>query len=189
MTTILESAKPDKTEHYEDFSLTEKQNIAVTELVKGATDEEAAKVAGVARTTVNEWKNTHPAFRAALVNKRAEIWAETKRPLQDAIIAALETVNNSIKGGDSKTAQWLLDKVGIDELAKATLKKMEVYPTTPEYQLECIASEKEMKMERLAKEVTRRRMKELGIDDFDDPYDKKQKEIYAEALRQIKAAA
>jgi hypothetical protein len=186
MTASPKAVKTDKTGHSEDFSLTEKQNLAVMELVKGATDEEAAKIAGVSRSTVNDWRNTHPAFRAAVVNKRAEIWKETKRPLREALIAALETVNKSIKDGDSKTAQWLLDKVGIDEIAKAILDNMKENPTTPAAQVRCIAREKEWEMERLAENVAERRVKDLGIEFYDDPFGEKKKQFKMQALAILK---
>lgn len=119
-------------------TLTAIQSIAITELVKGSRDEEAAKVAGVARSTVNYWKRCDPDFLIELnrqVNlvRRATISGHVDL-IRQATEAALACVLNAIKAGDITTSKWLLDSAtGLkDEVSKAFRVVTEIPELLPE---------------------------------------------------------
>lgn len=123
------TTKVDGTGHPAEI-LSDKQNLAIMAIISGKTDEDAAEAAGVTRQTVNGWRNSDPAFRTALKNARAVIWQKYQRTLQEALTAAIDTINDSVKAGDVKTAMWILDKIGIDDVASAVFDEMKVSPTS-----------------------------------------------------------
>ena len=60
-------------------SLSPDQELAIASLMSGATDQEAAKAAGVSRETANRWRNHDPFFQAELNRRQQEIWESHKR--------------------------------------------------------------------------------------------------------------
>lgn len=109
------------TEFYKSRQLTPKQLIALAEIIKGKTDEETARAAGVHRATVSEWKNHDPLFIQELHKQlnaihRAAIapFADRLRELADS---SLDTILRAVKNGDTTSARWYLDKViGLGEI-------------------------------------------------------------------------
>lgn len=101
--------------------LSARKRLALSELVKGATDIEAAEAAGVHRTTVNEWRNRDPQFILELnreLNKlhKASLASFTDR-IKELTDASLQTVLQAVKAGDTISARWCLDKVaGLNEV-------------------------------------------------------------------------
>lgn len=146
---LKSTTKAGKTGHSDSYELSEKQNLALVELFKGSTDEQAAKVAGVSRQTVNEWKNHCPAFIAAVQNHRAQIWEDTINPLREALLLSMKALRDSIEAGNLPLALELLEKAGADEIIKSELSKLRYSPTTPEAIAEDLTNEE---LERLARE-------------------------------------
>lgn len=90
-------------------SLSPDQELAIASLMSGATDQEAAKAAGVSRETVNRWRNHDPFFQAELNRRQQEIWESHKRRLQSFIRDALGTISRAVK--DNPTiAMKILEK-------------------------------------------------------------------------------
>ncbi len=67
---------------------------AIDILVLGKTDQETAKAVGVARETVNRWKNDNPYFAAELNKRRKQLWGangDRLRALTTKAVDAIET--------------------------------------------------------------------------------------------------
>jgi len=62
--------------HTPDWSLSEQQRTAVDLLVSGRNLQDTADAVGVQRWSVSQWVNHHPGFRAALNERRRELWAD-----------------------------------------------------------------------------------------------------------------
>jgi len=54
--------------------LNDKQLQAIDLILIGNTDDWVAKYVGVNRSTVNQWKNHNPYFKAELNRRRKEVW-------------------------------------------------------------------------------------------------------------------
>lgn len=61
--------------------VTPRMELALVQLLAGATDEEAAKAAGVSRQSVSKWRNHVPAFIAELRSRQAEVFERSIRRL------------------------------------------------------------------------------------------------------------
>jgi hypothetical protein len=89
-------------------NLTATQAIAIDAIDTGAPIAEAARVAGVDRTTVSRWVNHHPAFRAELQQRRLDRVRRNEQRLHELTTAALDAVREAVDSGDQATAlQWL----------------------------------------------------------------------------------
>ena len=108
--------------------VSEKQEIAIRALLRGKSDGEAAREAGVDRTTLNRWKNNDAAFLTEIRNRRADIWTDQKEIIREIVHASIAEVLKSIRGGNVRTAQWVLEKTGIEEYVKAAFADMKAYP-------------------------------------------------------------
>jgi transposase-like protein len=79
----------------EKFHLTDKQKRAIDALLVGATDQQAADAAGVARSTLGRWRSGLPEFGHALEAARKEMLQRTGSRLHAATglaVRALEEV-------------------------------------------------------------------------------------------------
>ena len=72
------------------------QQNAIDLLVQGKTDQETADEAGVHRVTVTKWRNYHPAFQAALNQRRKDLWAESVDQLRGLLPKALQVLANKL---------------------------------------------------------------------------------------------
>ena len=111
--------KPD-----ENGQLTDPQRLAIAELLAGATDEQAAKAAGVTRQTVNTWRNHDPEFAAELNRRRSELWEGHTDRLRTLVGAALGVVTDDLQNGDQEAkrqAAWaVLKLIGKDLMLTPT---------------------------------------------------------------------
>lgn len=89
-----------------------KQDRALAALLEGATDDEAAKRAGVRRETVNRWRHGDADFVAELNRRRAEAWAGQIDALRALLPSAVKALEAGLKAPDIrtrvKTAELLL---------------------------------------------------------------------------------
>jgi hypothetical protein len=106
------------------------QLSAIDLLAAGKTDQEAADLLQLHRTTVTKWRLYDPVFQAALNRRRAEVWGAAADRLRslipkalDALAAALE---DSAHPGRLKAAAELL------RLAPPTGSALDIGPTDPE---------------------------------------------------------
>ena len=107
--------------------VTDRQSIAIDALVAGSTHLEAAKLAGVQRSTVTGWCNKNITFIAEWNRRRKQRLAAAGERLYEVTVAALESVMASISGGDTATALALIRVVGVEHLLSAA----QPGPTTP----------------------------------------------------------
>ena len=99
-------------EDHEDKLSVEQLN-AIDILVLGKTDQETAKAVGVARETVNRWKNENPYFAAELNKQRKQLWRANGDRLRALTTKAVDAIETALDGGDSKAAIEVLKAVGI----------------------------------------------------------------------------
>jgi hypothetical protein len=66
--------------------------LVIEAIVSGRTDEEAAKVVGVSRKTVNNWKNHNAVFQAELNRRRAEL----RSIMNDKLFGFIEQITVAI---------------------------------------------------------------------------------------------
>ena len=109
--------KRDKT-----LQLTEKQHLAIKEILKGKSDGDVAEEVGVSRKTISQWKNDNPYFQAELNAKREEVWEDYLAKHWQLAENSFETIKSAIDKGDVKTAKWYLEKIGIDRVFKENIK-------------------------------------------------------------------
>src|SRR5688500_320517 len=90
------------------YRLTPRQNRALELVFAGETDGEVAEQIQVSRQTVNEWRNHHPAFRAAY----NRLLQETADQFRHRIIAlrgkALNVLEDNLEQGNLSAAISLL---------------------------------------------------------------------------------
>jgi len=91
------------------MSLQPEQELAITELLAGKTDKQAAKAAGVSRETVNRWRNHDPYFQAELNRRQQEIWNAHKMSLRGLVGDAIETISRAMKDNPTM-AMKILEK-------------------------------------------------------------------------------
>lgn len=156
--------------------LSDKQHIAIRELVSGKTDEEAARAAGVSRQSLSGWKNSNPYFIVELSEKRAEAWRALMNPLIEGAQEAMLTIRDAIKGGDVKTAMWLLDKLNIEEPLKDEFNAQKANARTMEGVIESIARQK-----------ARRRLEGLNMDTMESALygDETERRFFREELEAL----
>ena len=109
--------KPDNMLHH----LTEKQQIAIKELLQGKTDGEVAAITCVTRQTVNQWRNDNPFFQAELNKRRREAWEEFMQEYRELMMSSVQTIKAAVNNGDVKTARWFVEKVGLDMVIRQNM--------------------------------------------------------------------
>jgi hypothetical protein len=88
--------------------LSPSQSLALEILDAGGTHQEAAKAAGVDRTTVSRWATKHPAFVSEMNLRKRERAEETIHRVSEVTLAALDCVAHSVSEGNVRAAiQWL----------------------------------------------------------------------------------
>ena len=107
--------------------VSDRQSIAIDALVAGSTHREAAKLAGVQRSTVTGWCNHNIVFIAEWNQRRRQRLAASGERLHQTMSAALNTLAASINDGDTDTALGLIRLVGVEHLLRASHPG----PTTP----------------------------------------------------------
>jgi hypothetical protein len=81
-----------------DWTLTPQQETAVDLLASGKTVTDTAQAIEVTRQTVSEWLNHHPAFQAALNQRRQELWEGVIDTLRGLLPKALDVLKQELDG-------------------------------------------------------------------------------------------
>ncbi len=97
----------------------DRQSIAIDALVAGGTHLEAAKLAGVQRSTVTGWCNKNITFIAEWNRRRRQRLTAAGERLHEVTVAALDAVMESISEGHTATALALIRIVGVEHLLLA----------------------------------------------------------------------
>jgi hypothetical protein len=104
--------KSDKTRQ-----LTTKQLSAINLLISGKNDSEVAEAVGVARQTVNGWRNNDAPFVAELNARRQELWEVHIEQLRGSVSMAIRALLDELNGDDPKlrhsAAVIILKAVGL----------------------------------------------------------------------------
>jgi hypothetical protein len=93
--------------------LTVEQQNAIDLLILGKSDKETAEAVSVNRTTIWEWRTTHPLFRVSLERRRAEVWRQPQERLRSLLSKAVENLGQAVESGDLKASIELLKAVGM----------------------------------------------------------------------------
>lgn len=83
-------------------TITVQQERAIDLVLLGKTDAEVAKEIGVARGTVNRWRNLHPGFKAALNQRRWEAMLCARERFRPLIEKAVGVLCEVLEGPSSK---------------------------------------------------------------------------------------
>jgi hypothetical protein len=78
-------------------NLTPAALAAVDLLATGATVTATAKATGTSRQTVSDWLNNNPAFKAALNQRRAELWGQTCDRMRALLPLALDRIEAALQ--------------------------------------------------------------------------------------------
>ncbi len=92
--------------------LTPKQLVVLDQLIVGKTVTKAAEVVGVDRTTVHRWLREDWAFQAAYNAAQRDLRREVEARLPHLVDAALETIQEAVRGGDVRAALAVLKGLG-----------------------------------------------------------------------------
>ncbi len=107
--------------------VSDRQSIAIDVLIAGSTHLEAAKLAGVQRSTVTGWCNKNIIFIAEWNRRRRQRLTAAGERLHEATSTALDVVAETINSGDTAAALALIRIVGVEHLVRAA----QPGPTTP----------------------------------------------------------
>ena len=118
---------PTESDQIRPPEVTDRQPIAIDALVAGSTHLEAAKLAGVQRTTVTAWCNKNITFIAEWNRRRKQRLAAAGERLHEVTVAALDAVMESINNGDTVIALAFIRIVGVEHLVSAA----QPGPSTP----------------------------------------------------------
>lgn len=98
--------------------LNSRQKLAITAIASGLSDTEAAKIASVNRSTLNQWKNRNVRFKESLAIERNIIREESIRQVVDRFRrlkeASYKTVLDGVEKGCLITARWVIEKTCLD---------------------------------------------------------------------------
>ena len=169
------------------IGLTAKQQIAIAEMIKCATDTQAAKAAGVARSTLLEWKRYNPEFikeyrRQSNLITAAALAAYTDQ-VQESTSAALAAVTAACKSGDVSTSKWLLEKAA--SLSSSVTTAFNHISTPPEYVSEDLEDIFKSVAELEATDLLGEELQSL--DSFINDIDPKRKQVVSAAIKSLKA--
>jgi hypothetical protein len=96
-----------------------KQEIAITALLSGATDGEAAKLARVSRETICRWRHGDPNFVAEMSRRRQELWNGGTDALRSLLPRAGKVVGEALDAPSPTTrlraASLLFRTVGMGD--------------------------------------------------------------------------
>jgi hypothetical protein len=90
--------------------------LAIEAIISGQTDTEAAKIAGVAHSTVNRWRNSNPVFQAELNSRRNELRSALNDKLFGFVEQITAAITKALNSPDVSPAVLL--QVGLNTLPK-----------------------------------------------------------------------
>ena len=105
--------------------LTPKQWTALNILDAGGSQDEAARAAGVQRSTVSLWANKHMPFISELRSRQAARAKLIVDRLDAAVLKAVEVLHDRLEAGDKSVALALLKSVDVSHLARRTVPPSE----------------------------------------------------------------
>ena len=108
-----ESTEPDQTR------LSDKQHLAIDALLTGGTHREAAKAAGVARTTVTEWVNHRSEFCHELERRRWQRAEQVNDRVGALTTRSLDVIEKHVVAGDLRAALGVLRLLPREALRRA----------------------------------------------------------------------
>jgi hypothetical protein len=101
------------TKNDETRRISARQERALDFLAAGATITQAAKEIGVSRQTLSAWVNRDPFFRAALNERRADLWRSGQDRLRSMVHTALGAVGRGLAGDEGwRPGLKLLEMMG-----------------------------------------------------------------------------
>lgn len=103
--------------------LSDQQLTAITHMVAGCTQREAAERAGVDEATVSRWKHNDETFRAAYEQRRRAVWKAHGRKLRALAGEALDVLSDAMQSDDESTrlqaAKFILGAIDLADLQAA----------------------------------------------------------------------
>jgi transposase-like protein len=107
----------DKSRQLNDDELSQKQMIAIDLVVSGMPDGEVAKKLGLARQTINKWRNHDLDFKYILACRRLQIMESFRDKLTGMAERAIEILAKNMESADEKvqnqSAQIILRLSGL----------------------------------------------------------------------------
>lgn len=91
--------------------LSQKQLQAIELIMTGMTDKEVAEKVGVARQTVNEWRNHNPAFIAEMNRRRKAMYEASLNRLLRLTSKSLDAIEKELENGNWKLAVEIMRMV------------------------------------------------------------------------------
>jgi hypothetical protein len=108
-----EMSNQTKTDKKRHRGLSPKQELALIALVKGNTIEEAARFAGVHRSSLHSWKSQDPVFilefNRAVNNLRRVALSAHRDKISELVSLSMETLTNAIRNGSTSCAKFVLE--------------------------------------------------------------------------------
>ncbi len=102
-------------------TLSRPQLSALEGLAAGSTVTDAARLAGVDRTTVHRWLREDFRFQAAWNRLRADLEREVEARIEKLVQVALTAVEEAIAGGDARVALAVLRGTGFLDGSRRTI--------------------------------------------------------------------
>ena len=113
--------------------LKRRQELALSVLLTGGSDAEAAKAAGCRRETVCRWRHGDPVFIAAYNRRRQELWRSSEDGLRSLLPDAIDAVRDCLKATSPTTrlraASLLLRTIAITDSERSSLAPPVTAPT------------------------------------------------------------
>jgi hypothetical protein len=127
--------------HVPDWTLSEQQRTAVDLIVSGRNLQDTADAVGVQRWSVSQWVNHHPGFRAALNERRRELWADLVDGLRALAPKAVQVLAEALEGEASVSAAIHVLKIcGFPGVAVVPTGAVDPRMVAAEMETETIAS-------------------------------------------------
>jgi len=95
--------KSDKSRQLEDDELSQKQFMAIDLVVSGMPDGEVARKLGLARQTINKWRNHDIEFKYILECRRLQITESFRDKLTGLAERSIEVLDRNLDSADEKT--------------------------------------------------------------------------------------
>jgi hypothetical protein len=102
-TALQKVTKSDKSRQLKDDKLSQKQFMAIDLVVSGVPDGEVAKRLGLARQTINKWRNHDLEFKYILECRRLQINESFRDRLTGLAERSIEILDRNLNSSDPKT--------------------------------------------------------------------------------------
>jgi hypothetical protein len=109
----IASTSSDTLAHGSSSSLSITQCRALENLMNGQTISDAARAAGVGRTTIHRWMRDDAEFQAAYNAWQNDTAAAARSSIMALTEPAVRAIAAALEGGDSKTALTVLKSLGL----------------------------------------------------------------------------